>query len=361
MTEKGLLSITEMARLRGITTETLRHYDRIGLLKPDALDENNVRYYSVLQYEKLETIRELQEIGLSLKEIGAYLEDRNVKTSYALLCRQQHCYAEKLREYAAIKEALDHRIAFLSSLPEEGGKGALPEGPFLQTIGKRRCLRASSPVRDEISLAYGCMELKRQAREEGVFIPTYASDNYVGRFPLSGPDREAETELLLVLARAPSHQSLPLTVLPGGTFLCLCHPGSFWDRTAIRERLLAASRDLGLSLSGEVLLLSKIDCSITDAASERLIEVQAGIAPSGSEKKEPQDAAEQAPPEQGIHPADPPDKCSPAPAPAQKRRIREIIAKAPRHRQGKEQDRELFRTEGSKRRGKVLPRGDRCA
>ena len=137
MTEKGLLSITEMARLRGITTETLRHYDRIGLLKPDALDENNVRYYSVLQYEKLETIRELQEIGLSLKEIGAYLEDRNVKTSYALLRRQQHCYAEKLREYAAIKEALDHRIAFLSSLPEEGAKGALPEGPFLQTIGKR--------------------------------------------------------------------------------------------------------------------------------------------------------------------------------------------------------------------------------
>lgn len=143
---------------------------------------------------------------------------------------------------------MDHRLTFLSSLPEEGVKRALPEGPFLQTLGERRCLRASSPVRDEISLAYGCMQLERQAREEEVFIPTYTSDNYVGRFPLSGPDREAEPALLLVLAGTPAHPALPFAVLPGGAFLCLWHSGSFWDR------LLAASRDLCLSLAGEVLL-----------------------------------------------------------------------------------------------------------
>lgn len=44
---ESYISITEMARLRNITTETLRHYDRIGLLKPDYLDKNHVRYYSV--------------------------------------------------------------------------------------------------------------------------------------------------------------------------------------------------------------------------------------------------------------------------------------------------------------------------
>lgn len=40
--EKQYLSITEMARRRSITTETLRYYDRIGLLKPDYLDSNRV-------------------------------------------------------------------------------------------------------------------------------------------------------------------------------------------------------------------------------------------------------------------------------------------------------------------------------
>ena len=28
---KDLLSISQLAKLRGLTTETLRHYDRIGL------------------------------------------------------------------------------------------------------------------------------------------------------------------------------------------------------------------------------------------------------------------------------------------------------------------------------------------
>ncbi|MGN1023382.1 MAG: MerR family transcriptional regulator [Lachnospiraceae bacterium] len=277
MKKEGLLSITEMARLRGITTETLRHYDRIGLIRPDALDENNVRYYSVLQYEKLETIRELQEIGLSLKEIGAYLAHRDVKASYALLCRQQHYYEEKLREYAAIKEALDQRIGFLSSLPEEGANGALPKDPFLQTIGDRICLCASSKVHDEVSLAYGCMELEKQARARGAFIPTYASDNYIGRFPLSDSPEEAETELLLALSKADKGKEPPTVLLPGGTFLCLWQRGSFWDRTDLKKRLLAAGRAQGLSLTGEVLLLSKIDYSITDDKQERLYEVQARI------------------------------------------------------------------------------------
>ena len=35
---ENIISITEMAKLRNISTETLRHYDRIGLLKPVYVD-----------------------------------------------------------------------------------------------------------------------------------------------------------------------------------------------------------------------------------------------------------------------------------------------------------------------------------
>jgi DNA-binding transcriptional MerR regulator len=96
-----LLSITEMAKLRGITTETLRHYDRIGLLKPDETDENGVRYYSVLKYEQLETIRELRQTGLTLKEIHAYLDHRSLSSSRRLLIRQKEYCEEQVRLYAS--------------------------------------------------------------------------------------------------------------------------------------------------------------------------------------------------------------------------------------------------------------------
>ena len=47
-----LLSISEMARLRKVTTETLRHYDRIGLFTPSYISpDTGYRYYSFMQYE----------------------------------------------------------------------------------------------------------------------------------------------------------------------------------------------------------------------------------------------------------------------------------------------------------------------
>lgn len=54
---KDKLTIGEFAKLRNITTETLRHYDRIGLVKPVKVDpDTGYRYYSILQYEKIGTI-----------------------------------------------------------------------------------------------------------------------------------------------------------------------------------------------------------------------------------------------------------------------------------------------------------------
>ncbi len=42
------LSIGEMAKLRSVTVDTLRHCDKIGLLKPYHIDpETGYRYYSI--------------------------------------------------------------------------------------------------------------------------------------------------------------------------------------------------------------------------------------------------------------------------------------------------------------------------
>lgn len=67
---KELLSISEMAKLRRITAETLRHYDRVGLFKPAYIDPNTgYRFYSIYQYEVLGTIKELRQIGMTIEEI----------------------------------------------------------------------------------------------------------------------------------------------------------------------------------------------------------------------------------------------------------------------------------------------------
>ena len=65
---KNLFPIGEMADLFGINIRTLRYYDEIGILHPETADpDTGYRYYSTRQFERLNTIKYLRALGVSLK------------------------------------------------------------------------------------------------------------------------------------------------------------------------------------------------------------------------------------------------------------------------------------------------------
>ena len=72
-----MLKIGEFAWLSQITVETLRYYDRIGLLKPVHLDQfTGYRYYSLDQLARLNRILALKDLGLPLEKITQILEQK---------------------------------------------------------------------------------------------------------------------------------------------------------------------------------------------------------------------------------------------------------------------------------------------
>lgn len=72
---KKYFSVGEAAKAAHTTSETLRHYDRIGLVKPSKKDEwTNYRYYTEQDIVRLNTVRALQLMELSLQEIKKVLE-----------------------------------------------------------------------------------------------------------------------------------------------------------------------------------------------------------------------------------------------------------------------------------------------
>lgn len=63
------------AQMNRVTIKTLRHYDEIGLLKPEFVDDTNgYRYYTSKQLPHLHQIIALKDIGFSLEEIHAILQ-----------------------------------------------------------------------------------------------------------------------------------------------------------------------------------------------------------------------------------------------------------------------------------------------
>lgn len=69
-----LLTIGKLSKAVNISTDTLRYYDEIGLLKPAYIaQDSGYRYYTVNQARALSRILEFKEYGFSLGEIKEML------------------------------------------------------------------------------------------------------------------------------------------------------------------------------------------------------------------------------------------------------------------------------------------------
>lgn len=94
---KKYFSIREAAKAAHTTSETLRHYDRIGLVKPSKKDEwTNYRYYTEQDIIRLNTVRALQLMDLSLQEIKKVLEYDDLEKIIDFLERAEKKADEKI-------------------------------------------------------------------------------------------------------------------------------------------------------------------------------------------------------------------------------------------------------------------------
>ena len=69
------MQIGEIAKQSGFSKDTLRYYEKIGLIKLNKKlrGENNYRIYDGAMLNRLKTIKQLKNIGFTLKEIKSLL------------------------------------------------------------------------------------------------------------------------------------------------------------------------------------------------------------------------------------------------------------------------------------------------
>lgn len=74
--DENLFQIGELAKILGVTRKTLLVYENMGLLTPAVKDkESGYRYYTADNMMQIRSIRSLQALGLSLKEVSEYYYD----------------------------------------------------------------------------------------------------------------------------------------------------------------------------------------------------------------------------------------------------------------------------------------------
>ena len=125
--------ISEFAQRAGMTTDTVRYYVRLGLLRPEIGAKGGGNPYQLFTAEHLlaaRIIRTAQALGMSLKEIAAISAERRSKEmtrerSAQILQAQVDRLEVKAAQLIAMKAYLSAKIDWLKG----GERGAQPDFP----------------------------------------------------------------------------------------------------------------------------------------------------------------------------------------------------------------------------------------
>ena len=128
--KKEYYTISEITEMFGFGADSLRYYERKGLLNPKR-GENQYRYYSDRELFRLNIIRSLRDIDLPVEQIGEFMENRTIQTTLDMLHGVDELMSERIRlaenfvknvraQIAAIKYAdnLLFDMVTVSKLPE---------------------------------------------------------------------------------------------------------------------------------------------------------------------------------------------------------------------------------------------------
>lgn len=126
------IGIGALAKRAGVGIDTVRYYEREGLLEPTERRESGYRRYSGIQVSRLRFIRKAQALGFSLKEIRELL----TLSSHQDVASVKHRAEDKLVDVDQRIAELQRVRAGLSALIKAcPGHGRPEDCPILQALG----------------------------------------------------------------------------------------------------------------------------------------------------------------------------------------------------------------------------------
>lgn len=105
-------TVSEVARLSGVSVRALHHYDEIGLLKPADVGANGYRYYGKDELLRLQQILFHRELGFPLDEIGQVLDAPDFDRVAALKAHRERLQDEARRTRRLVR-TIDETLAAL--------------------------------------------------------------------------------------------------------------------------------------------------------------------------------------------------------------------------------------------------------
>ena len=127
------MAIGKIARRAGVSVDTVRYYEKSGLLTPAARLASGYRRYDDAQLKRLRFIREAQKLGFSLRDVRELLSLSRQRD----ITRVKRAAEKKLADVESRIAALERVRAALGKLVAAcPGHGLAHDCPILKALGE---------------------------------------------------------------------------------------------------------------------------------------------------------------------------------------------------------------------------------
>lgn len=262
------LSIGQMAELNHVSEQTLRLYDKEGLLVPRCVDPvTGYRYYHIIQSAKLDLIQNMKVYGMTLRQIRSFLDSNDPAALRALLTEQADSIEERIRQLrrsqSAITRTLDNYRRY-EAMPRNGEI-------FLEYIPERRIFRYSCDVnyfdQDESGYEYMLRQMKTNLVANNMPLSYFTNIGTIIRREHLVPDSLFSNEVFLFVDEDDSSQAME--TLLAASYLCLCSDEFSMEAANVR-RLLDYVQTRGCEIAGDYICEVVVDFPMLDFDRRRM-------------------------------------------------------------------------------------------
>lgn len=109
------MKIAEVSERYGLSVDTLRYYERIGLLPHVNRGENGIRDYSELDLQRIDFIKCMRNAGLPIEVLIDYMEliqqgDSTIEARQEILVEQRDLLLQRIQQLQKTLDLLNHKI-----------------------------------------------------------------------------------------------------------------------------------------------------------------------------------------------------------------------------------------------------------
>jgi DNA-binding transcriptional MerR regulator len=267
---KDKFLIGELSKIFNISTDTLRHYDKIDLIKPEHDEKNAYRYYSIRNFFKLSRILFFKNLDISLGEIKKYMSNKNTNNLLRLLKKKEEEIDIKMNSLVNLKKKIQTKLELLENIEDELDQIIIKKIP--QRIGE--FLDMNDVENDyEIKQAFKRNEKYLKMSSwliEGQIYTSLSKENM---------NKGILNKFRYFIEIVPIDLELckQLKVIPENEYVCIAFLGPYRDMVKHYKMLIQWIEKNGYEISGDSIEKNIVDYDFSDSENEYISEIQIPI------------------------------------------------------------------------------------